>query len=85
MKMPFGQYTGMELADVPRPYLQWLHRQPWLRAPLIQEIDDQLGGKAAASAEESFEEALEKWREEQMSGKKRKKSRRLRKKPAGTL
>jgi hypothetical protein len=62
--MPFGKYAGVELADVPRPYLRWLRRQPWLGARLAREIDDELSDKAAAPDDESFEEALEKWRRE---------------------
>jgi predicted Rdx family selenoprotein len=64
-RMPFGRHAGVELADVPRPYLRWLRRQPWLGAWLVREIDDELNDKAAASDDgESFEEALEKLKQE---------------------
>jgi hypothetical protein len=61
-RMPFGKYAGLDLADVPRPYLRWLRRRPWLGAWLVREIDAELGGDAVASSGESFEEALAKWK-----------------------
>jgi hypothetical protein len=64
MKMPFGKHKGVELADMPWPYLRWLRRQPWLGAWLAKEIDEELGDRAAAPEGESFEEALEKWKQE---------------------
>jgi hypothetical protein len=69
--MPFGKYGGVELADVPRPYLRWLRRQPWLGAWLAREIDDELGDKAAAPEDDTFEEALEKWRRENTGNERR--------------
>jgi hypothetical protein len=64
MRMPFGKHAGVELPDVPRPYLRWLRRQPWLGTWLAKEIDDELSEEAAASDEGSFEEALEKLKQE---------------------
>jgi hypothetical protein len=52
MRMPFGRYRGMELADVPRPYLRWLRRQAWVGAWLVQAIDDILGGGPGERAED---------------------------------
>jgi hypothetical protein len=63
-QMPFGKYTGVELEKVPRQYLLWLRRQPRLGAWLVKEIDLILSGEAKTSAEESFEEVLEKWKKE---------------------
>jgi hypothetical protein len=64
MRMPFGKHKGVELTEVPRPYLQWLRRQEWLRGWLAQAIDDLLTGDEAPP-EETFEEALKRWREGQ--------------------
>jgi hypothetical protein len=64
--MPFGKYGGLELADVPRQYLRWLRRQPWLGAWLVREIDAVLSDKAATTEDETFEEMLEKWRREHL-------------------
>jgi uncharacterized protein (DUF3820 family) len=64
MKMPFGKYRDVELADVPRPDLRWLRRQKWLGAWLAEEIDGILTGDEK-ELEETFEEALKKWKEEQ--------------------
>jgi hypothetical protein len=57
-RMPFGKHKDVELADVPRQYLLWLRRQPWLGAWLVRAIGDELSDKAAASGEESFEAML---------------------------
>lgn len=40
MKMPFGKYQDVEIARVPRPYLLWLRRQPWLSKWLVKAIDE---------------------------------------------
>jgi hypothetical protein len=58
-KMPFGKYAGLELADVPRQYLRWLRRQPWLGPWLVEEIDSVLSGEAVLSVEEALENAEE--------------------------
>jgi hypothetical protein len=63
-QMPFGKHKGMELEKVPRQYLLWLRRQPRLGAWLVEEIDAVLRGETETSAEESFEEVLEKWKKE---------------------
>jgi hypothetical protein len=52
MRMPFGKYQGVELADVPRPYLGWLRRQAWVGAWLVRAIDDILGGGPGERAED---------------------------------
>ena len=39
MKMPFGKYQDIELAEIPSQYLRWLGRQPWVGRWLIQGID----------------------------------------------
>jgi len=62
MRMPFGKHAGVELTEVPRPYLRWLRTQPWLGAWLVDAIDEVLNGKTVAPSDESFEEVLEKWR-----------------------
>jgi hypothetical protein len=64
MKLPFGKYKDEELPDVPKPYLRWLRSQQWLGAWLVEEIDAVLSGEAAAPSDESFEDALTKWKEE---------------------
>jgi hypothetical protein len=66
-RMPFGKYAGLELTDVPRQYLHWLRRQPWLGVWLAREIDDELSVQAATSDDGSFEEALEKWKNGNLS------------------
>ena len=64
MKMPFGKHVGLELTEIPRQYLRWLRTQPWLGAWLVKEIDAVLNGEIVASADESFEEILRKWKED---------------------
>ena len=58
MRMPFGKHKDMELEAVPRSYLRWLRRQPWLGAWLVREIDTELSGEATDSADDPFEESL---------------------------
>ena len=61
--MPFGKHAGVELTEVPRPYLRWLRGRPWLGGWLVKEIDAVLNGETVASSNESFEEALSKLKE----------------------
>jgi hypothetical protein len=62
--MPFGKHAGLELTEVPKQYLRWLRRQPWLGGWLIKEVDAVLNGEVTATSDdESFEEALAKWKE----------------------
>ena len=63
MRMLFGKHAGVELTEVPKQYLLWLRRLPNLRGPLLKEIDDVLNGNVVAASDESFEEALAKWKE----------------------
>jgi hypothetical protein len=42
MKLHFGPYRGVEVADVPRDYLLWLVAQPWLRSRLKSHVEDVL-------------------------------------------
>lgn len=58
MKMPFGQYQGMELTEVPRPYLRWLQRQGWVGRWLVRAIDENLNG-APAGRPEAIADAAE--------------------------
>jgi uncharacterized protein (DUF3820 family) len=51
MKMPFGQFQGMELTEVPSYYLRWLRRREWLGAWLVQAIDAVLEGESAGRPE----------------------------------
>lgn len=44
MKMPFGKFQDVEIAKVPKPYLLWLQRQPWLSKWLVKAIDEVLCG-----------------------------------------
>jgi hypothetical protein len=60
--MPFGKYKGVELTEVPRPYLRWLRGQEWLCSWLAQAIDEILTGDDPPP-DETFEEALQRWRE----------------------
>jgi diadenosine tetraphosphatase ApaH/serine/threonine PP2A family protein phosphatase len=62
MRMPFGKYKGVELTEVPRPYLRWLRGQEWLDGWPAQAIDDLRTGDEAPP-EETLEEALQRWRE----------------------
>jgi hypothetical protein len=43
--------------------LRWLRCQQWLGGWLVKKIDALLHGEAVASSEETFEEALEAWKE----------------------
>jgi len=38
MLMPFGKHKGTLLGEVPRGYLQWLHKQDFLREPLKSRV-----------------------------------------------
>lgn len=57
--MPFGKYQDMELADVPRPYLQWLRRQDWVGGWLVQAIDRVLTGEELS--ESTVEQIVRPW------------------------
>ena len=37
-RMPFGRHRGKPLAELPTPYLRWLHRECDLREPLKSEV-----------------------------------------------
>lgn len=63
-RMPFGKYQDQELIEIPKQYLRWLRNQKWLGAWLVQEIDAVLSGEVDDSSEESFEEVLEKLKQE---------------------
>jgi hypothetical protein len=67
MRMPFGKYQDRELTEVPRQYLRWLRTQPWLGAWLVNAIDDVLNDNVVAPSDESFEEVLSKWNEQEQS------------------
>lgn len=49
MRMPFGKYRGLEVADLPRPYLDWLYRNVALREPLQSEVTLALFGASYLS------------------------------------
>ena len=51
MKMPFGQFQGVELTEVPLYYLRWLRRREWLGVWLVQAIDEILEGGPAGRAQ----------------------------------
>jgi hypothetical protein len=61
--MPFGKYVGLELTEIPKQYLLWLRSQEWVGGWLVKEVDAVLTGEAVAESDESFEEALSKWKE----------------------
>jgi hypothetical protein len=42
--MPFGKYKGCEVADLPKPYLEWLYQNVELRGRLEAEIARALWG-----------------------------------------
>jgi hypothetical protein len=63
MRMPLGKHAGVELTEVPKQYLRWLRGQQWVGGWLVKEIDEVLNGKMVAPSDESFEEALAKWKE----------------------
>lgn len=63
MKMPFGKYQDRELTEIPKQYLRWLRSQQWVGGCLLKEVNDVLNGKFVAPSNESFEEALSKWKE----------------------
>jgi hypothetical protein len=56
MKMPFGRYQGVELNEIPEPYLRWLRSQPWVGGWLIRAVDGVLGDVARWPDEEEVEE-----------------------------
>lgn len=46
MIMPFGQYKGEELLDIPTEYLEWLYENVELYGDLEQEVSDVLSEKS---------------------------------------
>ena len=52
MKMPFGRYQGVELNEIPEPYLRWLRSQPWVGGWLVRAVDGVLGDVARWPDEE---------------------------------
>jgi uncharacterized protein (DUF3820 family) len=42
MRMPFGDFKGVDLEDVPTGYLQWVAENVVGRAELVSEIEKQL-------------------------------------------
>ena len=42
MKMPFGKHAGVELADLPREYMQWLSTRQALSETLRNAVVSQL-------------------------------------------
>jgi uncharacterized protein (DUF3820 family) len=65
VRMPFGKHAGEELSEVPKQYLHWLRSQPWMKGGLVKEIDEVLNVEAEASTDESFEEVLKTWKEDE--------------------
>jgi uncharacterized iron-regulated protein len=61
MKMPFGKYQDLKLADVPQPYLLWLRDQKWVGAWLVKAIDETLDGGPAGGPEATEEGIVDPW------------------------
>jgi len=59
MKMPFGKHKGMELEELPRPYLVWLRKNVQLFGQLQAEVEAILDG-TSLEHKESTEETLKK-------------------------
>lgn len=47
LRVLFGRYSGTAVEDLPDDYLDWLHRQAWLRPPLKPAIDREHARRAA--------------------------------------
>lgn len=50
MKMPFGKFRGVLVADLPDEYLAWLKGLDDLREPLRTVVEAEWGGRTAARA-----------------------------------
>ena len=48
--MPFGEYKGHRIDDVPPSYLLWLNRQSWLKGQIKKYIWDNLSEIKARDA-----------------------------------
>jgi len=61
MKMPFGKYKGVLIADLPADYLRWLFEQVELREPLRSFIHNEYHArfsKRTASAKQPLPEVI---------------------------
>ena len=54
MRLRFGRYRGMHLADVPAPYLRWVARQPRTRVELREAIAATLGSPRRTGATQAI-------------------------------
>ena len=56
--MPFGEYKGSQLSDIPPDYLLWLYKQEWLKGPIkayiFNNMDD-LNAKNAINNKKNFD------------------------------
>jgi hypothetical protein len=50
--MPFGQYQGFDLTEIPESYLRWIRAQKWVGDWLHNGIDRVLGNGPEADVEE---------------------------------
>jgi hypothetical protein len=48
MRMPFGRFAGVLVADLPEEYLLWLQNLPDLRPPLRAAVDAERRARIAA-------------------------------------
>jgi hypothetical protein len=61
MRIPFGKYQDLELADVPQSYLRWLRDQKWVGAWLVNAIDEILDGGPAGRPEATEDGIVNPW------------------------